>query len=134
MELYVGIDLHSSNSYVGIMSKGSERILSRRFPNNKETILAALFPFKKEIKGIAIESTYNWYWLVDSLMAENYPVHLGNPAAFQQYKGLKYVNDKHDAFWLAKMEGCRVSKLARYLRKIIWEPVEKAGSRTITRR
>jgi transposase len=54
-------------------------------------------------KGIAVESTYNWYWLVDALMEEGYKVHLANPAAMKQYAGIKYLNDPHDAFWLAKM-------------------------------
>ena len=30
-------------------------------------ILKELEPFKKEIQGIVVESTYNWYWLVDGL-------------------------------------------------------------------
>ena len=29
--------------------------------------------------------------------------HLANPAAIQKYKGLKYSNDNHDAFWLAHL-------------------------------
>jgi transposase len=53
--------------------------------------------------GIVVESTYNWYWLVDALMEEGYKVHLANPAAIQQYSGLKHGDDKHDAFWLAEM-------------------------------
>ena len=53
--------------------------------------------------GIAVESTYNWYWLVDGLMEEGYKVHLANPSAIQQYTGLKHADDKHDAFWLAEM-------------------------------
>ncbi|MDO9350507.1 MAG: hypothetical protein Q7U55_04635, partial [Deltaproteobacteria bacterium] len=44
-----------------------------------------LKPFKEEIVGIVVESTYNWYWLVDGLMEEGYKVHLANPAAIQQY-------------------------------------------------
>jgi hypothetical protein len=88
MDLYVGIDLHSSNSYIGILNKDLERVMSRRLPNERKKILMALSPFKERISGIAIESTYNWYWLVDSLVAENYSVHLGNPAAFEQYNGL----------------------------------------------
>ena len=62
-----------------------------------------LKPFKEEIVGIVVESTYNWYWLVDALMEEGYKVHLANPAAIQQYSGLKHADDKHDAFWLAEM-------------------------------
>jgi hypothetical protein len=49
------------------------------------------------------KSTFNWYWLVDELMREDYQVHLANRAAIQQYWGLKLADDKHDAFWLAEM-------------------------------
>ena len=50
-----------------------------------------------------VESTYNWYWLVDGLMDAGYRLHLANPAAIQQYSGLKYTNDHSDARWLAHM-------------------------------
>jgi transposase len=53
--------------------------------------------------GIVVESTYNWYWLVDALQEEGYPVHLANPAAMVQYSGKKYAGDQDDAFWLAEM-------------------------------
>ncbi len=32
-------------------------------------VLAALAPFKERIHDIAVESTFNWYWLVDGLQA-----------------------------------------------------------------
>lgn len=137
MDLYVGIDLHSSNSYIGILGKNSERIMSQRLPNHKGKILMALLPYREKIKGIAIESTYNWYWLVDALMEENYQVHLGNPSAFQQYKGLKYVNDKHDAFWLAQMlalgllpEGYIYPKAERGLRDLLRRRSQLVRQRT----
>jgi transposase len=50
-----------------------------------------------------VESTFNWYWLVDILMDNGYSVHLANPAAIQKYNGLKYSDDRHDAFWLAHL-------------------------------
>lgn len=103
MELYVGIDLHSSNSYVAIIDKEGKKVFKKKLPNKPEEILDALKPFKNEIVGIAVESTYNWYWLVDLLMKEGYQVHLANPAEIQKYTGLKYADDKHDAFWLAEM-------------------------------
>jgi transposase len=56
-----------------------------------------------EIEGLVVESTYNWYWLVDGLMDAGYRLHLANPAAIQQYSGLKYTNDQSDARWLAHM-------------------------------
>jgi len=66
-------------------------------------IVDTLRPFRNDITDIAVESTYNWYWLVDLLMAEGYRVHLANPSAIQKYTGLKYSDDRHDAFWLAEM-------------------------------
>jgi transposase len=50
-----------------------------------------------------VESTYNWYWLVDGLQAHGYNVHLANPSAIKQYEGLKHTDDKWDSFWLAHM-------------------------------
>ena len=126
MELYVGMDLHSTNTYIGILSKENKRILKGKFPNNLSTILSVLNPYKGHIKGVVVESTFNWYWLVDGLMDEGYRVHLANPCAIQQYKGLKYTNDQHDAFWLATMlklgilpEGYIFPKQERQLRDLL---------------
>lgn len=104
-ELYVGLDLHSGNTYVGIIEKGSmKRVFEKRVRNNIEEIVWTLNPYREEIGGIAVESTFNWYWLVDGLNEAGYDcVHLANPAAIQQYKGLKYADDRHDAFWLGQM-------------------------------
>ncbi len=65
MELYVGMDLHSTNTYIGVLSKEDKRILKGKFPNNLSTILSVLDPFKEDIKGVVVESTFNWYWMVD---------------------------------------------------------------------
>jgi transposase len=103
MGLYTAFDLHSNNAYLGIMDETGKRIFKKKLPNEVEMIKATLLLFKDDIEGIVVESTYNWYWLVDMLMEEGYPVHLANPAKIQQYSGLKYSDDKHDAFWLADM-------------------------------
>ena len=103
MKLYTGFDLHSSNSYVGIIDEQGKRAFNRKLPNDPAVIVDTLRPFRKDITDIAVESTYNWYWLVDLLMAEGYRVHLANPSAIQKYTGLKYSDDRHDAFWLAEM-------------------------------
>ena len=72
MRLYTGIDLHSSNSYLAIIDETGKRVFKKKLPNDPECILAALAPYKDVIIGIVIESTYNWYWLVDTLIAEGY--------------------------------------------------------------
>jgi transposase len=102
-QLYVASDLHGNNNLMGIIDSEGKRIFKKKLPNDPVLINDILKPFKEEIVGIVVESTYNWYWLVDALMEEGYKVHLANPAAIQQYSGLKHADDKHDAFWLAEM-------------------------------
>jgi transposase len=101
--LYAAFDLHSSNNYLAIIDEEGKRLLSKKLPNDPEQILAALRPHEKKIAGIAVESTYNWYWLVDMLIEKGYEMHLANPSAIQKYKGLKHADDRYDAFWLAEM-------------------------------
>ncbi len=103
MSYYVGIDLHSDNNFIGIIDKKDCRILSKKLPNDLDMVLNTLKPFKRKIKGVVVESTYNWYWLVDGLMEKKYNVHLANPSQMQQYSGMKYTDDKWDSFWLAHM-------------------------------
>lgn len=103
MKLYGGLDLHSSNTYCGILDDQGQKIFARRFPNELPEILMRLEPFRDQMDGIVVESTFNWYWLVDGLMDHGYSVHLANPAAIQQYTGLKDANDRSDAFFLAEM-------------------------------
>jgi transposase len=103
-KLYAGIDLHSNNNHLGILNQDSKRIFHKKLPNHKDVILAEVEPFKEQLVSITIESTFNWYWLVDCLQDTGYTVNLANPAAMQQYSGLKFLDDKHDAFWLAHMD------------------------------
>ena len=104
MKVYAGIDLHSSNNYIGIIDEHDRRLYQKRLPNQLTPILNALSPFKKSLDGVVVESTYNWYWLVDGLQEAGYKVHLANPSAIKQYEGLKHTDDKWDSFWLAHMK------------------------------
>ena len=61
MGTYAGIDLHSSNNYIGIMDQDHKRLFGKRLPNSLDKILMVLQPFKPDLKGIIVESTYNWY-------------------------------------------------------------------------
>jgi len=104
MELYSGLDLHSTNTYIGILDTDFKRVFKKRVSNNLDLILETLEPFRDQLKGIVVESTYNWYWLVDGLMDAGYGcVHLANPSAIKQYEGLKHSDDQHDAFFLAQL-------------------------------
>jgi transposase len=126
MGLYTGFDLHSNNSYVGIIDEDGGRVWKKKLRNDPSLISETLRLFKKDIEGIVVESTYNWYWLVDLLMEEGYRVHLANPSKIEQYSGLKHGDDESDAFWLAEMlrlkilpEGFIYPKEQRPLRDVL---------------
>ncbi len=103
MVLYGGIDLHSNNNVVVVQDSDDNVVGRQRLPNDLRTVCDWLKPFRKELAGLVVESTYNWYWLVDGLMEQGYTVHLANTVAIQQYDGLKYRDDTSDARWLAKL-------------------------------
>ena len=102
-KLYAGIDLHSNNSVVVVADEEDRVVYRKRLPNELDAVLGALRPFEKDVAGVVVESTYNWYWLVDGLMEHGYRLHLANTGAIQQYSGLKHSDDDKDARWLAKM-------------------------------
>ena len=103
MKLYGAIDLHSTNNVTVLIDEQDEIVYQKRLPNDLPLILQQLSPYASSIQGIVVESTYNWYWLVDGLMEKEHVVHLANTAAIQQYEGLKYTDDHSDARWLAHM-------------------------------
>ena len=103
MKTYAGIDLHSSTNYTAVINDKDQRLFGKRLPNRMDAMVTALEPFKETLKGTVVESTFNWYWLVDGLQEHGYTVHLANPSAIKQYEGLKHTDDKWDSFWLAHM-------------------------------
>ena len=103
MKLYGAIDLHSNNNVTVLTDETDKVVYQKRLTNHLPLILEQLSPYGPSIEGIVVESTYNWYWLVDGLMDKGHRVHLANTAAIQQYAGLKYTDDDSDARWLAHL-------------------------------
>src|ERR1700693_3290952 len=125
---FSGIDLHSNNSVVLISDEADRIVYQKRLPNDLAQILAALEPHRDELVGVVIESTYNWYWLVDGLMDAGYRVHLANPSGIRKYEGLKYSGDVADAAYLAHL--LRLGLLAEgYI-----YPREERGARDLARK
>ena len=126
MKLYGGIDLHSNNSVLVLIDEGDRVVVEKRLRNDLAQILGELAPYRKKLSGLVVESTYNWYWLVDGLMDSGYRVHLANTAAIKQYEGLKHTDDAHDARWLAHLlrlgilpEGYIYPRQARTVRDLL---------------
>lgn len=103
MEMYCGIDLHATNSWLCVVDEVGQPLLEARVPNRLEAVRARLEPYREQLSAVAVESTFNWYWLVDGLSSSGYPMRLANPSAMQRYEGLKYSDDRHDARWIAEM-------------------------------
>ena len=103
MKIMVGIDLHSNNALCGLMDESGRRLVHKQLPCDLAAILQLLAPYKESIATIAVESTFNWYWLVDGLQDHGYHVALANPARMQPYSGMKYTDDVSDAYFLAEL-------------------------------
>lgn len=103
MSLYCGIDLHSNNHFICVIDEKDNRVFEVKLNNDASLTIKALSKYKRRLKGIAVESTYNWYWLVDALMEAGHHVDLVNTAKVVQYEGLKHTNDQYDAFHLAHL-------------------------------
>jgi len=87
-----------------VVIDGTDKIVfKKRIPNDLSKILSMLEPYRTQLVTVVVESTYNWYWLVDGLMEAGYPVKLANPAAIVQYDGIKQANDLTDAAFLAHL-------------------------------
>ncbi|MDB6110466.1 MAG: hypothetical protein JWR69_2216 [Pedosphaera sp.] len=79
-DLMAGIDLHSNNIVVALMDKKGKRVAQQKLPCELAAMVKFLAPFQPRLQNVAVESTYNWYWLVDGLRAAGYPVVLTVPA------------------------------------------------------
>jgi len=86
-----------------VINSKDKRLYGKRHGNNIKQVIRALSPFRKTLQGVVVESTYNWYWLVDGLQDAGFKVLLANPSAIQPYTGLKYTDDKWDSYWLAHL-------------------------------
>jgi transposase len=100
---YSGIDLHSNNSVVSVTDEDDRVVAQKRLPNDLAKILGFLMPWREEMVGVVVESTFNWYWLVDGLQAAGFKVHLAHTTAIKQYEGLKHSGDEADARHLAHL-------------------------------
>jgi len=108
MALYCGIDLHSRDCWLAILDEKRKVVHETKVGNDLEALLQVLEPYREDLEGIAVESTYNWYWLVDGLEEAGYQMHLVNTWAVKQWEGLKYTDDRHDARWLAHLLSLKI--------------------------
>jgi transposase len=106
--LHAGIDLHSNNLMIGLVNQDGKRVAHRKLECRLSDVVDFLKPHRAQLETMAVESTFNWYWLVDGLRQLDYPIDLANPAKIEQYNGLKHAGDKDDAYHLAELQRLRI--------------------------
>jgi transposase len=135
---YSGIDLHSNNCVVAIIDEADRVLYRKRLPNDLSLIMAALAPHREELHSVVVESTYNWYWLVDGLMEAGFNMRLANTAQIKQYEGLKHSDDGDDAVHLAHLmrlgllaQGYIYPKAQRTVRDLLRKRSQLVRQRTV---
>ena len=103
MTLYCGIDLHANNRVISVIDDHDAVVYEKRHANNLGQIRDVLESFRDDLFACVVESTYNWYWLVDGLMDARFDVRLAHSGAIPQYAGIKHSNDQTDARHLAHL-------------------------------
>lgn len=66
-QLYAGCVLHGNNNLIGIIDEAEKRVFKKNLSKDLVLVQDTLKPFQEELEGIAVKSTYNWYWTVDGL-------------------------------------------------------------------
>lgn len=126
-QFYVGMDLHTRSVQICVMDEKGQRAFEGSVACCLGQILDTLAPFGPDLM-IAVESTYNWYWLVDGLMDAGYDVRLAHAYGLRMITRAKVKTDRRDAY-----------RLARYLRlgelpEAYIYPKEKRPYRDLLRR
>ncbi len=102
MSFYCGIDLGARESHICVINKRVKKVLEFKAQNNLEGIKQLLEPYKASLE-IVVESTFNWYWLVDGLQAAGFQVVLEHTLGLHMITAAKVKTDRRDAFALAKL-------------------------------
>ena len=99
---YGGIDLHAKSAWACMIDEQGVTVKEKKLDNNLAQTIEFLGPFGKEVE-IAVESTVNWYWLVDGLMDAGYDVKLAHPFGLRLITNAKVKTDRRDAYKLANL-------------------------------
>jgi len=89
-ELYGGADLHGNNVFLTLCDRHGQRVMERRVKANLSAVNQAIGPYWERVRRLAVESTYNWYWLVDGLRGQGRDVRLarnGSVLSFYNSRG-----------------------------------------------
>ena len=102
MKFYCGMDLGARYCQVCVIDEDLSIHVQKKVHNELSQIIYRIEPFKDTIK-IVVESTFNWYWLVDGLEEAGFEVSLAHTLGLYMITGAKVKTDPRDALALAKL-------------------------------
>ncbi len=102
MRYYSGIDLGARDCHVCTIDEDLRIVVNEKVRNELPRIVRLLEPYKETLQ-IVVESTFNWYWLIDGLQEAGYDVCLAHTLGLYMITGAKVKTDPRDAFGLAKL-------------------------------
>jgi transposase len=101
-EYYASIDLASRSSWFCIVDSAGNKQLDRKVSNDPQRISRAIRPFLPDLTAV-VESTFNWYWMVDLLQDSGAEVKLAHPLYLKAIAYAKVKTDQVDAHTLAQL-------------------------------
>src|SRR2546421_2591186 len=102
IKFYCGIDLSARDCHVCVINEQLKIVIDQKLRNELGKVCQLLEPYKTNLK-IVVESTFNWYWLIDGLQAEGFEVVLAHTLGLYLITGAKVKTDRRDAYALAKL-------------------------------
>lgn len=101
MGYYCGIDLGAKRSQVCIIDDDQKVLVNRKVANDIDKIHGLIRPHGQV--PTVVESTFNWYWIVDGLRERSVPVTLAHSLKLAAISSAKVKTDRRDALVLARL-------------------------------
>ena len=99
---YVGMDLHRRRSVL-VRTTDVGEVLEAVQIVNTPLALAEVISRAGEHPEVVLESTYGWYWAVDTLQEAGANVHLAHPLGVKAFEYRRVKNDLRDSVDLADL-------------------------------
>jgi len=100
--LYVGLDFHKYYSYLTVMNAQGEVIKRARVQNHPDRLLCFLGQLKHQFT-VAVEATWNWYWLQELFEEHHITMKLVHPQRAKAIASARIKTDKIDSEILAHL-------------------------------
>jgi transposase len=100
---YCGVDLHARTMYVCVIDAAGKTVVHKNVKACAEDFLMTIMTPRREDLVVAVEATFNWYWLADVCRDYCIPFVLGHPLAMRAIHGSKTKNDRADSEKIARL-------------------------------